>query len=70
MIVFSEGIEPATLGLLITTEPPGHGMEKKKFGKYLKNDKFALIHIYQEVIDGFRFTPGLLGIVKNSQYKS
>jgi len=72
MMVFSEGIEPATSGLLIqdsTTGPSGHVMEKK-FGKFLKKDKSALIHIYQEVIDGFRFTPGLLGIAKNFRYKS
>jgi len=41
-------------------------MKKEKVGKYLKKSKFALIHIYQDVIDGFRSSTGLLGIAKNS----
>jgi len=52
-----------------TTGPPGHFM-RKNLGRYFKENKFALIHINQEVIDGFRFSPGLLGIAKNSRYKS
>jgi len=35
----------------------------------LKKDKFALIHTYQEIIDGFRFTPGLLSIAKTPDIK-